>query len=301
MRTMHAEIVVGDSLDVMRGMASGSVDAIVTSPPYADQRSYTPGEFGGRDANRRARATAQRARSAAPAEWVSWIEPYTAEMLRVLKPDGSLMLNLGVVIRDGEEHECVDDIVRQCRRQGWRLMQRMVWVKPNGQVPSHKAYLTQAHEFVFWLAPCLTPWRAYEQPAGSQASIEVRAPHSPSSAKRIQQMYSGRCTLTSKQGRTHKPHPDGARPTTVLTCSVGGAPNPNAHPARMPVRMASHLVSLCCPPGGLVLDPFSGDATTGVAAQRSGRRYLGIEINAGYARRSRQRLIDDAGLFGDVA
>lgn len=292
------EVLEGDSLEVMRGMEAGSVDAIITSPKYADQRAYVPGEVGGRWADNRpkarlnARSRAQR--SAAPQEWVAWLEPYTAEMLRVCSPAGSLMLNLGVILRDGEEHSCLDDIVRNCRAQGWKLLHRMVWSKPNGQVPSSPAFLTVAHEFVFWLAPSVDAWRGYAQEEGSQASREARAPHEPASALRMRTLYSG-AGNTAKQGRTHR-HPDGARPTTVITVPVGGARNPNAHPARMPVDLAHKLVTLCCPPAGLCFDPFSGDATTGVAANRLGRRYLGVELNAAYAAGSRQRLAEDSPL-----
>jgi DNA modification methylase len=275
---MPWSVIVGDSLGVMRGMAAGSVDAIVTSPPYADQRSYTAGEVGGRHsaikAKERLNARSRHIRSEAPGKWAPWLEPYTAEMLRVLSPAGSLMLNVGVVLRDGEEHDCTDEILRRCRGQGWKVLHRMVWNKPNGQVPSSSFYLTCAHEFVFWLAPRTRPYRAFEQPAGSQGSREVRSAH-------------------HKQSAGHRLHPDGARPTTVYTCAVGGEPNPTQHPARMPTKLALHLVALCCPPGGLVLDPFAGNCTTGIAATRSGRRFVGVEIDPSYAEAGRRRLRDD--------
>jgi DNA modification methylase len=298
------EIREGDSLDVMRSMARASVDAIVTSPPYADQRAYEEGELGGRRgnhlANARLRARSRVERSAAPAEWVKWIAPYTAEVLRVCKPEGSMMLNLGVVMRDGEEHSCCDDILRNCREQGWKLLHRRIWHKPNGQVTSARGYLTVSHEYLLWLSPTTSPWRAFEQPEGSQASREVRTPHSAASTSRMAGLYSG-AGAHRKQSSKHKLHPDGARPTTVFTCAVGGEANPDAHPARMPVKLAQHLVAMTCPPGGLVLDPFSGNGTTGVAANRIGRRYLGIELDADYAEASRRRLAEDAPLFASVA
>lgn len=298
------QIITGDSLEVMASMPDASVDAIVTSPPYADQRAYKPGELGGRDgqqseAMRQVRARGRSARSSAPERWVEWMEPYTEQCLRVLAPTGSMMLNLGVVLRDGQEHDCTDAILRNCRAQGWKLLHRMIWSKPNGQVPSAPGFLTMAHEFVFWLAPTTTPWRAFEQPPGSQASREVRTPHSPSSKSRMRAMYSGAGTHY-KQSRNHRLHPDGARPTTVFTCPVGGAPNPDGHPARMPLKLARHLVAMTTPPGGLVLDPFAGNATTGVAATRSGRRFIGIELEADYADAARRRMTDDLGLFADV-
>lgn len=301
------EIREGDALDLMRELEGGGIEAIVTSPPYADQRAYEPGEILSKGArpssmgrqSRGLSARSARRRSEAPDQWVEWIAPYTAECLRVLKPTGSMMLNLGVVLRDGEEHDCTDAILRQCREQGWRLLHRLVWAKPNGQVPSAPGYLTVAHEFVLWLSPTLKPWRGHEQPPGSQASRDVREPHAPSSVARIASPYTGAVTHRKQHTggpRSHQLHPDGARPTTVLTVPVGGTPNPDAHPARMPILLAHKLVALCCPPGGLVLDPFSGNATTGIAANRLGRRYLGFEIDPEYAEQSRRRLADDAPL-----
>lgn len=299
------EVETGDSLALMREMEDGWVDAIVTSPPYADQRAYEDGELGGHRSNaaatRQLRARSRSVRSAAPAVWAQWLRPYTAEMLRVLSPTGSLMLNVGIVLRDGEEHDCTDAILANCREQGWKVLHRLIWHKPNGQVPSAPGYLTVSHEFVFWLARSTREvWRAFEQPEGSQASREVRSAHKPSSRARMEGMYSGNGTHR-KQGRSHQLHPDGARPTTVMTHSVGGEPNPDSHPARMPVRLAQHLVAMSCIPGGLVLDPFSGNATTGIAATRIGRRFLGFEIDAAYAEASRQRLLGDAPLFNAAA
>lgn len=289
---------LSDSLPAMTGMADGMVDAIVTSPPYADQRAYEPGETGGRRGNiaatARVRAQSRAARSGAPDRWVEQLRPFTDAMLPLLAPHGSMMLNLGVVLRDGVEHECTDRILDGCRAAGWRLLQRLVWHKPNGQVPSAPGYLTVAHEFVLWLAP--NPglaWRAHCQPAGSRASREVRKPHSPASAARIRSLYTGAGTHRKQSNGTpaaHRLHPDGARPTTVLRHPVGGRPNPNRHPARMPLGLARDLVAMCCPPGGLVLDPFAGDCTTGVAALRLGRRFIGIEIDPAYEQGGRANL-----------
>lgn len=279
-------VVTADAIDALPCLPAGSVDLIVTSPPYADQRSYDPDELGGRRgntvANRRLRARSRRQRSQAPAEWADWMADYTRELLRVVSPAGSLLLNLGVILRDGEENPAVEDVVRQAREQGWRRLQTIVWTKPNGQVPSAPGYLTVSHEYVFWLSPTTRPWRAYEQPAGSRESREIRTPHSRQSVQRMAALYTG-AGSHRKQGRTHRLHPDGARPTTVIEASVGGTPNPDGHSARMPVALADHLVRLASPVGGLVLDPFSGNGTTGVAALRNARRYVGVELLEDYA------------------
>lgn len=67
-------------------------------------------------------------------------------------------------------------------------------------------------------------------------------------------------------------------------------PGHNTHPTLKPVALMCWLVRLTCPPGGVVLDPFTGSGTTGIAALREHRRFIGIERDAGYAQIARARL-----------
>jgi modification methylase len=69
----------------------------------------------------------------------------------------------------------------------------------------------------------------------------------------------------------------------------------------MPIKIAHKLVALCCVPGGVVLDPFCGNATTGIAANRIGRRFIGIEIDPKYADGARRRLANDGLLLNQPA
>ena len=137
-------------------------------------------------------------------------------------------------------------------------------------------------------------------PAGSHASREVRTPHSPASTACMAGLYTG-AGADRKQGRTHSLHPDGARPSTVFTCAVGGEANLDGHAARMPIPLPRHLMAMTCPLGGLVLDPLVGNCTTGVAATRSGPRFIGIEINLAYAAGGRPRRAKDLGLLDNSA
>lgn len=79
-------------------------------------------------------------------------------------------------------------------------------------------------------------------------------------------------------------NPAGSNPGDVW--SIPTAPFSAAHFAVMPVQLAQRCILAGCKPGGTVLDPFSGSGTTGFAAQRTGRRYIGIDINADYLRMS---------------
>jgi site-specific DNA-methyltransferase (adenine-specific) len=72
----------------------------------------------------------------------------------------------------------------------------------------------------------------------------------------------------------------------------------NLHPTVKPVDLMCWLVRLVTPPGGLVLDPFAGSGTTGMAALRQGFQFVGIEQEAEYAKLARERIAEDAPLFG---
>lgn len=302
-------LLEGDCRDVMSGMEAGSVDAIVTSPPYADQRDYAAAARGETVNYGMTRSASRRKRRDAPAVFVGWLEPRLAAMLRVVAPTGSLMLNLGIIMRDGEEHPYADDVLACARAMGWKLLHRMIWHKPNSIPLSHPTYLHIKHEWVFWLAPSTDAYRGFDK--------DTRVPHSETSLRRIEQPYMTRKDQRyMRRGKTHALHPDGARPGTyfaadfeqedidtyeravdvVLTAAVGGESGID-HPAIMALKLAAQLVSLSCPKGGTVLDPFCGSGTTGVAALRRARSFVGIEEQPAYVELARRRILDDSPLF----
>jgi DNA modification methylase len=293
------EIRDGNALELMAELPRASVDAIVTSPPYGDQRRYDGTAARATErANRNGRTPGNKNdtrayRSSGPARGVEFLEPFLAEMLGVLRPEGGLMLNLGPIMRDGEDTAWEDEVLRRARAMGWKLLQRIVWHKPNGMTLSAPQYMRVCHETVYWLAPTTTAYRGYDR--------DTRTPHAESSRRRIEQPYVDSATRPGderyeKRSAKHFLHPDGAKPGTVFGCGVGGERGIN-HPAIMPTRLALHLVSLACPVGGLVLDPFTGSGTTGLAAMRRGRRFLGFEIHPEYASEARRRICDDAPLL----
>lgn len=300
---MSWDLIHDDSLKVMLDMEPGLIDAIVTSPPFADQRHYNG------SARLTAREKSRRQRAAAPMESVDWLMPFLAAMKPLLAERGSLMLNLGVVMRDGQENEYADEVLRRARHeQGWCLLHRMVWSKENSIPPSHRPYLHVSHEHIFWLAPSIRAYRGYDggyPDGGGEPDYDPRTrrrrAHSETSTRRVNDAYKTRKDERySKRGKTHELHPDGPRPMTVLTYGVGGTRGLK-HPAIMTLALADELVGMCCPPGGLVLDPFAGSCTTGVAAVSSGRRFLGIEDNAEYIDEAMHRMRSTTSPFEGLA
>jgi DNA modification methylase len=260
-------LYLGDSLAIMRSWPEEAVFSIVTSPEYADQRRYAHGA------------------DTKPEAFADAFEPFLREMLRVVSSSGSLMLNLGVIIRDGEETPYADEVLARARSIGWKLLHRTLWHKPNPLPLSHPAYLTIAHEWVFWLAKEVDAYRGYD--------ADTRTPHSETSLRRIKDPYlRSKDERYGRRGKTNTLHPDGARPTTVFTCAVGQERGIK-HPAPMPLDLARYLVSLSTPPGELVLDPFCGSGTTLLAARQRGRVATGIDRNEEYLTEATSRLAQE--------
>lgn len=244
-----------DSRDLMHEMrtAGMKVDAVVTSPPYADARKdYS---------------------HAASADYVEWIDPFLKLMWQVLTPSGALMLNLGRVFRDHVELDYAERTLLRAQKIGFRRIDTIIWCKVNGRPIN--PYLTNVHETVYWLAK--EPGKAY------RGFDETRAPYAPETLLRYQRRWTNHANqkesgdprdVAVQEGRTA--HPDGARPRSVYVTQVGKEKK-RKHPAPMALELARFLVCLSCPPGGTVLDPFFGGGTTGRAARLHGRGCVGVE------------------------
>lgn len=215
-----------------------------------------------------------------------FVEEYLPPMFDVLDMDGALVLNLGIIMRDGEESPYADHILAAARELGFKLLHRLIWHKPNGATLSDPRYLRITHEWVFWLAKSIDAYRGYDQ--------VTRTPHSPETLRKYARgmpfkMDADDERYAKRSRGGHALHPEGARPTTIFECGVGGGRGIR-HPAIQPLRLARHLVALSAPEGALVLDPFAGSGTTGVASIQLDRRFLGLEREAGYLPECRERL-----------
>ncbi|WP_229481725.1 DNA-methyltransferase, partial [Mycolicibacterium mageritense] len=163
------------------------------------------------------------------------------------------------------------------------LRRDIVWNKPDAKPESVTDRPSSRHEFVFLFSKSARYWfdlDAIREPH-SDTSIKRTAPHRspPGRAAREGKPYVGvgqRETMRLDQMN----HPRGRNPGDVW--SINTVPFPHAHFAVMPPQLAQKCVIAGCKPGGTVLDPCSGSGTTGLAAQRTGRRYIGVDIRADY-------------------
>lgn len=92
MKVIKADLYLGDCLDVLTNVEADTFNLIITSPPYADSRSNTYGGI-------------------KPDEYVDWFLPRAKEMLRVLKPDGTFILNIKEKVVAGERHTYVIELI----------------------------------------------------------------------------------------------------------------------------------------------------------------------------------------------
>ena len=165
---------------------------------------------------------------------------------------------------------------------GWILRNAIIWNKPNAMPESVTDRLSGRYEHVFMFSKSRRYWFDLD-PIREPRERENRADVVGNSSK-----YSGSRSLNHRNRpddpssvfQTGEYKTDGRNPGDVWTMPT--RPFNAAHFAVMPGQLAQRCILAGCKPGGVVLDPFSGSGTTGLAAQRTGRRYIGIDINAEY-------------------
>ena len=284
----------GDSLDVLRTLPDQSVDSCVTSPPYFGLRDY--GEEG------------QYGLEASPAEYVETMRALFAEVRRVLADDGTLWLNLGDTYSSGSGGGIRAipaknllglpwKVAFALQDHGWILRNAIVWAKANGMPVSVQDRFATKYEHVFLFSKSQRYWFDLDA---------VRVPHAEASLARYasglnKQEHPSASGAGGRDGipAGHVPE-HGANPGDVW--SINMQPFAEAHFAAMPSPLAERCVLAGCKPGGTVLDPFSGSGTTGMVAQRHGRKYVGIDLNREYLDLSLRTRLQQAALdFGEVS
>ena len=109
---METQIKTGDCLEVLQSYSNDFFDLIITSPPYADSRSHTYGGI-------------------KPAKYVKWFLPRAKEFFRVLKPEGSFVLNIKERVVSGERSTYVLELILAMKKQGWVWTEEFIWHKKN--------------------------------------------------------------------------------------------------------------------------------------------------------------------------
>lgn len=249
----------GDCFEVLPTLPDASVDLIVTSPPYADSRKST---YGGIH----------------PDKYVEWLSPVTKQLKRVLKNDGSFILNIKEKVVDGERHTYVLELILELKRQGWLWTEEYMWHKKNcapGKWPNRFRdawerclHFTRQKKFKMYQEAVMVP-------TGDWAKTRLKKLSENDSRRFNSQAGSGfGKNIANWVGR------DMAYPTNVLHLATECG-NKN-HSAAFPKELPVWFIKLFTEAGDVVLDPFAGSGTTCVAAYELGRTYVGIELKDEY-------------------
>lgn len=235
-------LYLGDCREILPTL--GKVDAVVTSPPYAQQRQY-----------------------------VSFIGDDYESLLGVLghTPSHShtqILVNLGLVHKDGFVIEYWEPFKRDMRKHEWRLFGWYVWDQLSGMAGDWNGRLAPSFEFVFHFNRAARVVNKTKPTLGGKQ-------HGPGLKAR-----DGTAVGKSQDGVACQPFkiPD----SVIRTGREQSSGYTAEHPARFPEQFARELIAPFSDAGDTILDPFMGSGTTGVAAVKLGRKFIGIEIEPKY-------------------
>jgi DNA modification methylase len=298
-------ILIGDCLEVLRGLPDGMVQTCVTSPPYYGLRDYgCAGQIGLEET---------------PDAYVARLVDVFREVRRVLRDDGTLWLNLGDSYAAGgngggnKNDTNVGSltvgrklppfgykpkdllgipwmVAFALRADGWWLRQDIIWHKPNPMPESVTNRCTKAHEYVF----LLTKSARYFYDAAAIAEEAERG----DAGSRFDQ---GKTAQHQLDRQASGARIDDGRRNARSVWPIATQPFSGAHFATMPPALAERCIRAGSRPGDMVLDPFGGAGTTGLVADRLGRSATLIELNPEYARLARERITADAPLLVGTA
>ncbi len=264
---INTEILLGDSKEVLKKLPDNSVDLIFTSPPYADQRKNTYGGI-------------------SPNKYVDWFLPISKELLRVLKPDGTFILNIKEKVVKGERSTYVLELILEMRKQGWFWTEEFIWHKKNSFPGKWPNRFRDSWERLLQFNK-QKKFKMYQE--------EVMVPMGDWSKKRLKKLSeTDKKRDESKVGSgfgkniSNWVNRDKAYPTNVLHLATEC--NNKKHSAAFPETLPQWFIKLFTKEGDTVLDPFMGSGTTNFVAQRMSRNSIGIEIVPEYYQMVKEQL-----------
>lgn len=275
--------------DVRKGLSrlnDSSVDTVVTSPPYYGQRDYE--------------SDIQIGHEKTIEDYVDTLVKIFGAVRRVLRPEGTLWLNLGDKYLNGQLQGLPWRVALALQADGWVLRSDIIWHKPNAMPSAVKNRPTTDHEYIFLLTRSTKDYY-YDADA-------IREPHVTFTNQ--SRMKGGRKHL-GKRGGTPEAgknrgnpnlhdgrwdqafHPKGRNKRTVWSMPL--SKYRDAHFAVFPESLVEHCVKAGSPPKGVVLDPFCGSGTTGLVSLRIERDFIGIDCSQRYCDMASERLRNQQG------
>lgn len=316
-------IHIGDALTVLKSLPAESVHMCVTSPPYYGLRDYgaagqigletTPSEYIARltevflEVGRVLRADGTL--------WVNIGDSYAGSGKGgAFYPDNAKRYkqgtNRGLIGAAGVKSVTWGDcknkellgipwqLAFSLRSAGYYLRQDIIWAKPNPMPESVKDRCTKSHEYIFLFSKNVRYYYDAESIAEPVANSKIRQMKSIKASdggKVTAPRYSGGKYANENTDPHYRPkskkiYEQRAKRNKRDVWTISTKPYKGAHFATYPVDLVKPCILAGCPPGGIVLDPFFGSGTTGVAAVETGREFIGIELNADFVALAENRI-----------
>lgn len=285
-----------DSREVLQAMPEGSVDAVITSPPYA---LHFKKEYGNAD----------------KADYVEWFLPFATEIFRVLKDEGSFILNIGGSYNKGLPTRSIYQyklLIELVETVGFHLAQEFYWYNP-AKMPMPAEWVTvrrirvkDAVEHVWWLSKTPHPkannrnvLKPYSEDMIRLNQRGVRATVRPSGHNikaSFDKVNAGGSIPPNvfEEGMRQEAAPsnflkfgnNSANDIYTKSCKESGI---KIHPARFPAALPDFFIKMLTNEGDVIVDTFAGSNTTGAVAESLRRRWIAIELTQEYLDASKFR------------
>lgn len=251
-------VVQGDSLKLLEDLPDACVDLVFADPPYHLSNGGFTCKGGKRASVDKGAWDASQGLAADHAFQKAWL----AAAQRVLKPSGTLWVS-------GTQH-VIFSIGFALQELGFHLLNTVTWFKPNAAPNLACRTLTHSTELVIWAAP-----KRHNRLLHTFNYRDMKAENGGKQLRDVWQI------------------PEAGGPQVLWTLPVPGKSEKlhGNHPTQKPLSLLERIIRCSSSPGDVVLDPFSGSGTTGVAAVSLGRRYLGFEREKEYVELSRRRIV----------
>ena len=261
------DIYLGDCKEQLKLIPNDSIDLIVTSPPYADQRKNV---YGGIHPN----------------EYVNWFLPISEELLRLLKPSGTFVLNIKEKATNGERSTYVMELILEMRKQGWLWTEEFIWHKKNCYPGKWPNRFRDAWERLLQFNKN-RKFNMYQEevmvPMGDWANTRLKNLSDTDKMRDTSKVGSGFGKNISNWLDRDK-----AYPTNVLHLATEC--NNKNHSAAFPTGLPEWFIRLFTQENDMVLDPFMGSGTTLLVAKQMKRNSIGIDIVPEYCEMVKSQL-----------
>ncbi len=261
------DLYLGDSKKELKKIPDNTIDLIVTSPPYADQRKSTYGGI-------------------PPDQYVEWFLPISQQLLRVLKPSGTFILNIKEKVVDGERSTYVMELIIAMRKQGWLWTEEFIWHKKNSYPGKWPNRFRDSWERLLQFNK-EKHFKMYQNevmiPMGDWAKTRLKKLSDTDKIRDNSKVGSGFGKNISNWLDRDK-----AYPTNVLHLATEC--NNKNHSAAFPEELPEWFIKLFTKENDYVLDPFMGSGTTLNVANRMKRNSIGVEILPEYYKMVKNQL-----------